>query len=119
MINNLLSIHQSGFRSLHSTVASLLEATDDWAFNIDQGNVNAVVFLDHKKAFDTVDHNILISKLSAYGISGTSIEGFKSYLPKRNQKCFQKGSLSSNLVLSRCIRQGTIVGPLLFSLIHY
>ena len=119
MINNLLSTHQSGLRSLHSTVASLLEATDDWAFIIDQGNVNALVFLDLKKAFDTVDHNILISKLSAYGISGTSIEWFKSYLPKRNQKCFLNGSLSSNRLLSRGIRQGTIVGPLLFSLILY
>ena len=116
MANNLLSTHQSGFRSLHSTVTSLLEATDDWAFNIDQGNVNAVVFLDLKKAFDTVDHNILISKLSAYGIRGTSIEWFKSYLSERNQKCFINGSLSSNSVLSCGIPQGTILGPLLFLL---
>ena len=106
--NNLLSTHQSGFRSLHSTVTSLLEATDDWAFNIDQGNANAVVFLDLKEAFDTVDHNILISKLSAYGIRGTSIE--------RNQKCFLNGSLSSNRVLSCGIPQGTILGALLFLL---
>ena len=98
MANNLLSIHQSGFRSLHCTVTSLLEATGDWAFNIDQVNVNAVVFLDLKKAFDTVDHNILISKLSACGIRGTSIEWFKSYLSECNQKCFLKGSLSSNRV---------------------
>ena len=88
MANYLLSTHQSGFRSLHSTVTSLLEATDDWAFNIDHGNVNAVVFLDLKKASDTVDHNILISKLSAYGIRGTLIEWFKSYLSKRNQNFF-------------------------------
>ena len=116
MANNLLSTHQSGFRSLHSTVTSLLEATDDWAFNIDQGNVNAVVFLDLKKAFDTVDHDILISKLCAYGIRGTSIEWFKSYLSERNQKCFLNGSLSSNRVLSCGIPQGTILGSLLFLL---
>ena len=57
--NNLLSSHQSGFRSLHSTVTTLLEATDSWSLNIDRGFVNTIVFLDLKKAFDTVDHNIL------------------------------------------------------------
>ena len=115
MDNNILSSYQSGFRSLHSTVTSLLEATDDWAYNIDQGNVNAVVFLDLKKAFDTVDHSILISKLAVYGIGGASIEWLKSYLSERNQKFFPNGSLSNNCVLSCGIPQGTILGPLLFS----
>ena len=116
LMDNLLSSYQSGFQSLHSTVTSLLEATDDWAYNIDQGNVNTVVFLDLKKAFDTVDHSILISKLAVYGIGGTSIEWFKSYLSERNQKCFLNGSLSNNCVLSCGIPQGTILGPLLFLL---
>ena len=116
MDNNILSSYQSGFRSLHSTVTSLLEATDDWAYNIDQGNVNAVVFLDLKKAFDTVDHTILISKLAVHGIGGASIEWLKSYLSERNQKCFLNGSLSNRCVLSCGIPQGTILGPLLFLL---
>ena len=51
--NNILSKYQSGFRSFHSTVTALLEATDNWAFNIDGGYVNAVVFLDLKRAFDS------------------------------------------------------------------
>ena len=55
----IITNQQSGFRSLHSTVTALLEATDSWALNIDRGNVNAVVFLDLKKAFDTVDHGVL------------------------------------------------------------
>ena len=109
--NKLLSTSQSGFRSLHSTVTALLEATNDWAYNIDHGNVNAVVFLDLKKAFDTVDHAIILSKLNAYGIGS---EWFKSYLSDRNQKCFVNGFLSPNRSLSCGIPQGTILGPLLF-----
>ena len=77
---NLLSKYQSGFRSfIHSTVAALLEATDSWALNIDRGLINAVVFLDLKKAFDTVDPEILLSKLRSYGIRGLALCLFRSY----------------------------------------
>ena len=62
--SKLLSGHQSaGFLSAHPTVTALLEATDSWSLSIDLGNVNAVVFLGLKKAFDTVDHTLLLSKL--------------------------------------------------------
>ena len=61
MDNKILSCHQSGFRSLQSTVTALLKGTDSWSLNIDRGNANAVIFLDLKMAFDTVDHSILLN----------------------------------------------------------
>ena len=99
---------------MHSTVTALLEATDNSAYNIDQGDVNAVVFLDLKKAFDTDDHNILLSKLKKYGVSGIAYDWFQSYLHSREQRCFVNGSLSHNGPLTCGIPQGTILGPLLF-----
>ena len=90
----IITNQQSGFRSLHSTVTAVLEATDSWALDVDRGNVNAVVFLDLKKAFDTVDHDVLLSKLSLYGIQESAYDWFKSYLNSRTQKCVVNGSLS-------------------------
>ena len=104
--HNILSKHQSGFRSFHSTVTALLETTDSWAYNIDHGNVNAVVFLDLKKAFDTVDHHILLSKLHLYGINGIAHRWFSSYLDNRTQKCFVNGSLSNTCTLKCGVPQG-------------
>ena len=114
--HDILSKSQSGFRSIHSTVTALLEATDSWAFDIDRGNVNAVVFLDLKKAFDTVDHTILLSKLSTYGIQDNAFNWFRSYLENRTQICSVSGSLSKTCSLQCGIPQGTILGPLLFLL---
>lgn len=59
----LLNKYQSGFRSIHSTATALLDATNQWYFNIDNGLVTSVVFLDLSTAFDTIDHNIFFEKL--------------------------------------------------------
>ena len=112
--NKLLSNCQSGFRGLHSTVTALLEATNSWPYNIDRGNVNSLVFLDLKKAFDTVHHEILLSKLNTYGIGGAAGVWFKSYLSDRIQKCRVNGRLSNCCPLLCGLPQGTILGPLLF-----
>ena len=92
---------------------ALLEATDSWALNIDHGFVNAVVFLDLKKAFDTVDHDILLCKLQYYGIRRSSLKWFASYL----DNCCDINCCKSTLKLLSCgSPQGTILGPLLFLL---
>ena len=94
----------------------MLEATDNWAFNIDRGYVNAVVFLDLKKAFDTVSHSILLSKIYLYGVKEIAYELLSSYLENRTQKCAVNGVLSKSCTSTFEIPQGTILGPLLFVL---
>ena len=111
---DIVSTHQSGFRSLHSTVTALHEATDNWAFNIDRGNVNAVVFLVLKKAVETVDHDILQSRMNLYGIQEIALDWFRSYLTNRTQRCLVNGSLSRICSLKCGVPRGTILGPLLF-----
>ena len=76
----IITNQQSGFCSLHSTLTALLEPTNSWAFNIYRSNVNAMVFLDLKEAFDTVDRDVVLARLSLYGIQETAYDWFKSCL---------------------------------------
>ena len=76
----IITNQQSGFCSLHSTLTALLEPTNSWAFNIYRSNVNAKVFLDLKEAFDTVDRDVVLARLSLYGIQETAYDWFKSCL---------------------------------------
>ena len=112
--NDLLSKKQWGFRSLHSTVLSLMSKTNDSFVNISKGNLNTVAFLDVKKAFDTIDHNIMLDKLSHYGIVNEEVSFFKLYLPNKKQSCYVNGKLSIPLNVSKGVPQGSILGPLLF-----
>ena len=75
--NKLLPNCQSGFRAKHSTVTSLLETTNEWSINIDNGLLNGVVFIDLKKAFDTIDHAILLAKLTHYGVDENTLRWFQ------------------------------------------
>ena len=107
---------QHGFRQLHSTVTSLLNVTELWFSNIDRKKVNMSVLLDLKKAFDTVDHDLLLAKLAAYGIVGGPHQWFSSYLTRREQYCQIGGQRSSRKVVKHGIPQGSCLGPLLFIL---
>ena len=74
------------------------------------------MFLHLKKAFDTVDHEILLDKLNAYGIKGIAGNWFRSYPSERNQKCFVNSHLSPSRLLQSEVPQPTILDPLLFLL---
>lgn len=110
----ILTVNQSGFRNLHSTMTALIEATNKWSLDLDQGRFNGIVFIDLQKAFDTIDHAILITKLKFYGIDSKSLGWFSSYLSHRSQQCSINGALSSPCEVSHGIPQGSNLGPLLF-----
>ena len=95
-------------------MTALLEATNSWSVNIDNGLVNGVVFIDLKKAFDTIDHQIILQKLRNYGIDHCSLKWFKSYLTGRTQKCKINDRLSKSTSINCGIPQGSNLGPLLF-----
>ena len=81
--NNLLSDLQSGFRPLHSTLTALIDATDNWYTNMDNGLINGTLFIDLKKVFDTNDHEILLKKMATYGVQENTIKLFHNYLHER------------------------------------
>ena len=108
--------HQSGFRSLHSVLTCLLKGTSDWYIDIDNGRYTAMIFIDLKKAFDTVDHQILLDKMQFYGITGHAHKWFSSYLDNRKQYCRVNGTTSSIENIDIGLPQGSCLGPLLFLL---
>ena len=77
-VNSILSKFQSGFRPLHSTVSALIQMWDDWSDNMDKGKLTGVVFLDIRKAFDSVDHSILLEKVKFYGVTDRELMWFNN-----------------------------------------
>jgi hypothetical protein len=107
---------QSGFRKQHSCQTSLIRLIDSWLNDIDNGKMVGVLFVDLKKAFDLVDHKILMYKLSLYQFSNITIRLFQSYLSNRFQSVKYGSDMSDMLPVRTGVPQGSILGPLLFLL---
>ena len=113
--NDVFYSSQFGFRANHSTTHAILQITDKIQNAIENKLFSCGIFLDLTKAFDTVDHNILIRKLEYYGIRGLLGDWFRSYLTNRYQFSV-KNTNSQQKPITCGVLQGSVLGPLLFLL---
>ena len=106
----LLHEAQSGFRKHHSCQTALIKLINDWLSHIDRGNFVAAIFFDLKNAFDAVDHEILLQKLALYGVRGTSLHWFESYLSNRSQCVVDVLKMSSRQSVKKRFATGLRAG---------
>ena len=114
--NNILSNSQYGFRAHMSTVHAALELTESISNSIDSKQHCAGVFIDLKKAFDTVNHKLLVEKLSFYGVRGVANAWLENYLMNRKQYVVVDNQASSMQFIKCGVPQGSVLGPVLFLL---
>ena len=112
--HSLFHPFQSGFRQKHSCHTASIRVVDTWLNNINDGKLNGAVFLDLKKAFDLVNHNILLEKISLYLQNDSTTNLLRSYLSQRTQTVYSDGAFSSYKHIPCGVPQGSILGPLLF-----
>ena len=114
--HNILYDLQFGFRAKHSTTHALINITEKIRSALDSGKVACGIFIDLQKAFDTVNHDILLKKMNHYGFRGKINEWVRSYLCERNQKVTINGISSESRVIHHGVPQGSVLGPILFLL---
>ena len=116
MDNNLLYPRQSGFRGMHSTETSLIKLVDELLFGFDNNRVCGMVLVDYRKAFDMVDHELLLRKLELYGVVNRELAWCHSYLLDRKQMVRVNGSESSEALTLHGVPQVSNLIPLFFIL---
>uniref|UniRef100_A0A8C1PKN9 Reverse transcriptase domain-containing protein n=1 Tax=Cyprinus carpio TaxID=7962 RepID=A0A8C1PKN9_CYPCA len=114
--NNLLDSNQSGFKSGHSTDTALLLVTEALRLARAASKSSVLILLNLSAAFDTVNHQILLSTLRKMGISGTALLWFKSYLSDISFRVSWRDEVSKSQFLATGVPQGSVLGPLLFSI---
>ena len=114
--NDIISEHQSGFRKYHSCETAIQSVIDDWKLIISEGKMVGVIFLDLKRAFETVDRIRLLEKLEQYGMRGMVLEWFRTYLSNRTQQVKFNNQWSECIKTEYGVPQGSVLGPLLFTI---
>ena len=114
--NKILFPSQYGFRKNHNTSFATMDFLDKVAKSVDNGEFAFGVFIDLSKAFDTINHELLLTKLAHYGVTGLALQWFRSYLSDRSQYVKWNNETSNVLPISTGVPQGSVLGPLLFLL---